>query len=114
MQSLNSAKSPVKKRLLASASSEAIKTRHHLDPRAGAVIHLAPAGDDDSLLDTVSTAKWLGVSTQYLELGRHLGYGPKFIRLSARCIRYRKGAVLDWLKTRQHASTSEYSSGGAA
>jgi hypothetical protein len=103
MKKLNS-ESPSEKQSLLAACGTPTATRHHLDPRAGLIVHEAPAGDDDTLIDTVSTARWLGVSTQFLELGRCKGYGPDFIRLSARCVRYRKGAVLTWLKSREIAA----------
>ena len=45
---------------------------------------------------------------QFLEIGRVKGYGPKFKKISPRCVRYRRGDVLDWLKSRTHASTAEY------
>jgi predicted DNA-binding transcriptional regulator AlpA len=83
--------------------------RHHLDRRAD---HLAregaAAGDTDDLLDTKALAAWLGVSTQFLEIGRHRGYGPRFVRLSTRRTRYRRGDVIDWLRERTHAATAEY------
>jgi predicted DNA-binding transcriptional regulator AlpA len=83
--------------------------RHHLDRRAD---HLAQegaaAGNTDDLLDTRTVAAWLGVSTQFLEIGRHRGYGPRFVRLSTRRTRYRRSDVLDWLRERMHAATAEY------
>lgn len=83
--------------------------RHHLDRRAD---HLAregaAAGDTDDLLDTRTVAAWLGVSTQFLEIARHRGYGPRFVRLSTRRTRYKRSDVLDWLRERTHAATAEY------
>lgn len=61
-------------------------------------------GSDDDLLDTKQMAEWLGRSTQWLEIGRSKtdtgGYGPPFIRISQRCVRYRRGDVKDWLHSR--------------
>jgi predicted DNA-binding transcriptional regulator AlpA len=81
--------------------------RHHLDRRASAIV-AADVGADDELLTTRQTADWLGVSTQWLEIGRGKNYGPKFTRVSSRVIRYRRGDVLKWLKTRTHSNTAEY------
>jgi predicted DNA-binding transcriptional regulator AlpA len=81
--------------------------KHHLDRRAAAIIAV-DVGADDELLSTRQVADWLGVSTQWLEIGRCKKYGPKFMRIGPRVIRYRRGDVLEWLKARTHASTAEY------
>jgi hypothetical protein len=90
-----------------------IKRRHHLDRRAAALI-ASTSGDIDDLLDTRETSDWIGVSTQWLEIGRSYGYGPPFARISPRCIRYRRSDVLKWLEERTRARTAEYSRGTAA
>lgn len=82
--------------------------RHNLDRRALALIEAANAGTDDELLDTPQTAVWLGVSPQWLEIGRSRRWGPPFVRLSTRRIRYRRGAVKKWLEERAHRSTAGY------
>lgn len=80
--------------------------RHHLDRRALQLLALAnPAAPptttkDDDLLSTKQVAAWLGVSEQWLELGRKKNYGPHYVRLGPRCIRYRRGDVIRWLKGR--------------
>jgi predicted DNA-binding transcriptional regulator AlpA len=85
-----------------------IPQRYHLDRRATELINLAPGRDGDDLLSTRQVAAWLGVSEQWLEIARHKGYGPKFMRLSPRRIRYRRDEVLNFLQQRTHARTSEY------
>jgi predicted DNA-binding transcriptional regulator AlpA len=82
--------------------------RHHIDRRAGDLIGAADAADANELLATSEVAEWLGVSTQFLEIGRHRGYGPPFVRLSPRRVRYLRSSVLDWLRDRQHRGTQEY------
>ena len=62
----------------------------------------------EELLTTKEVAAWLGVTVSYLEDGRTHGYGPQFKRFSDKLIRYRAGDILDWLKSRTHACTSEY------
>jgi predicted DNA-binding transcriptional regulator AlpA len=84
-----------------------VPKRFHIDKRADAIA-AADAGDDDQLLSTQAVASWLGISLQWLEIGRHRGYGPKFQKISARHIRYRRGDVVEWLRSRTFASTSEY------
>ena len=82
--------------------------RHHIDKRAASVLATETDSDDDELLTGSATADWLGVSEQWLELGRTKKYGPKFVRLSPRMVRYRRGDVRAWLKRRTHQSTAEY------
>ena len=81
--------------------------RHHLDRHAGAIMEAAN-GDQDDLLTTPALAALFRVSKQWLEIGRHKGYGPKFIRLAPQVVRYRRGDVKAWLLERQHAHTAEY------
>lgn len=93
-----------KSNALATGSAPAF---HHLDRRAPQIIALGD-GPDDELINTKTLAHWLGVSTQWLEIGRTRGYGPVFERLSTRMIRYKRGAVREWLQQRAHASTADY------
>jgi hypothetical protein len=71
-----------------------------IDKTADIRIADAPAGDDDALLDTASTAAWLGVSTQWLELARYKKIGPAYIKVTPRLVRYRKGDLIAYLKGR--------------
>jgi predicted DNA-binding transcriptional regulator AlpA len=89
--------------------------RHHLDARAHTLVvarrtRTAREGDegDDDLLTTREVAEWLGVSVQWCEIGRLRKYGPKYTRLSAKIIRYRRSDVIAWLEERAHHSTAEY------
>lgn len=82
------------------------KINHHLDKRAQHLID--KKGSDDDLLTTPAVAKWLGVTDQWLELGRSKNFGPSYKRLSERVIRYRRGDVNDWLESRTQTCTAEY------
>ena len=53
-------------------------------------------------------ADYLGMSRQALDHMRHRGQGPKYIRISGRCIRYRREDVEAWLADRVHQGVSEY------
>jgi predicted DNA-binding transcriptional regulator AlpA len=92
------------------AKRNAVHTRrHHLDRRAHALV--LEEGSDDDLLNTQEVAAWLGTSIQFLEIGRHQGYGPRYVKISQRLVRYRRGEVRAWLTKRTHASTAEYATG---
>jgi predicted DNA-binding transcriptional regulator AlpA len=83
--------------------------RFHIDRRADKLVEaIAAGGDPDDLLTTCEVAEWLGLSVQWFEIGRHRGYGPRFIRLSPRRVRYSRRSVLEFLAERTHAATAEY------
>jgi hypothetical protein len=89
--------------------------RHHLDRRALDLIEAANEGTDDELMTTPRVAVWLGVSPEWLEIGRSKGrWGPPYLRLSPRRIRYRVGDVKNWLKGRACRSTAEYDTSTSA
>jgi hypothetical protein len=81
--------------------------RYHIDRRAPLLMATSEGGADD-LLSTRQTADWLGVSTQWLEIGRSKGFGPSYVRVSPRRIRYRRDSVLRWLAEREYARTTDY------
>jgi predicted DNA-binding transcriptional regulator AlpA len=87
-------------------SVQNVPSKHHLDKRADALI--AEPGDDDELLSTRQVALWLQVSDQWLEIGRHKNYGPRFVRLSPQRVRYRRGDVRAFLASRTYNHTLEY------
>lgn len=110
-----------------SRASPAEPRRHLLDRRAAQLLTAEPPGighnrppdtppaaHDDVLLTTQQVASWLLLSVQWCELGRVKGYGPKFVVLGPRCVRYRVGDVRDYLRERVHACTSEYRNSAAA
>jgi hypothetical protein len=78
--------------------------RHILDRRA----HKIAAEPSKDLLSTKELAEWLGVSEQWVEIGRGKNYGPKFKVFGPRMIRYRRVDVLAWLDERTYSCTTEY------
>jgi predicted DNA-binding transcriptional regulator AlpA len=88
--------------------AEVRKQKHHLDRRADRIAAEGEAGGADDLLTTRQVADWLGVTEQWVETGRTKGYGPSFVKLSSKIIRYKRDAVLKWLRARSHASTAGY------
>ena len=57
------------------------------------------------LLRPEVVAQQLNVSMRTLEAWRYRGGGPKFIRISARCIRYRLGDLVEWQQLHERANT---------
>lgn len=82
--------------------------RLHLDRRAANLVGVAHDGGDDDLLTTLQVAGWLGVSEQWLELGRSKHYGPPYQRLAPQIVRYKRGVVKAWLKEREYLHASQY------
>ncbi|MEM8557888.1 MAG: hypothetical protein AAGG50_08690 [Bacteroidota bacterium] len=39
-----------------------------------------------------------GITRRWLELAAHKGFGPPMIKLSRRCVRYRRSEFLAWLE----------------
>jgi predicted DNA-binding transcriptional regulator AlpA len=79
--------------------------RFNIDARTGQVLALlqTAAIPDDALMSSKQLATLLGVSLQWVEIARHRDEGPRWVRLSARCIRYRMADVTGWLKERAEA-----------
>jgi predicted DNA-binding transcriptional regulator AlpA len=58
------------------------------------------------ILTEREVSSWLGISAPTLFRHRRDGTGPKFIRLSARRVAYRRSEIEDWLSHRQQQSLS--------
>jgi len=58
------------------------------------------------IMNTVQAAAYLGISRQYLEIARHKGNGPQYIKL-ARLVRYRKADLETWLSEHICQNTSQ-------
>jgi predicted DNA-binding transcriptional regulator AlpA len=82
------------------AGPEVTGRKHHLDKRAGAIADGHSDGDPDDLLSTRALALWLGVTEQWLESGRLKGFGPPFVKLSPKLVRYRRSDIVKWLRSR--------------
>lgn len=59
------------------------------------------------LLTEAEAARRLGFSTRFLQQRRYVGGGPKFVRVSARAIRYRPEDLEAWAAERIRTSTSD-------
>jgi hypothetical protein len=82
--------------------------RLHLDKRAESLVAVVPEGSDDDLLTTIQVAGWFGVTPQWVELARAGGCGPPFERIAPQVVRYKRSAVIAWLKEREYKRTSDY------
>ncbi len=68
------------------------------------------SGDPDywfSLVGEQEAASFLDLTDRTLQKYRQVGGGPKFCRLSARSIKYRRYDLRFWSETRLRASTSD-------
>lgn len=65
--------------------------------------------DHHSLINERQAAILLSVTPRALQMWRFLGKGPKFIRISRNCVRYKLKTLQDWISAREVQSTSEIS-----
>ena len=84
------------------------RTHQCLATHAAELIAKGEVAPGDVLLSTLQVCEWLNVTKSYLSVGRHRGYGPRFIRINAVNVVYRRSDVLAWLEARTFNSTSEY------
>lgn len=66
----------------------------------------------NDLLDNEQTAALLGIKPNTLEIWRHKGKGPRFVKLGRAAqapVRYQRSAVAEWVEQQSFASTSAYS-----
>jgi predicted DNA-binding transcriptional regulator AlpA len=92
------------------AKRDAVRTtatpkKFNIDRRAHAI---AIDSEGDALLSTTELANLLGLSEKWCEMARSRGFGPRWVKLSPRRVRYRLSDVRLWLAERVHQRTSEY------
>lgn len=63
----------------------------------------------DLLVDETRAAELLSVNPRTLQQWRLRGTGPRFVRISSRCVRYRFHDLFVWAEERLRSSTSEVS-----
>ena len=51
---------------------------------------------DYTLLTETQASLFLGFSPRALQAWRYRGGGPLFVKVSSRCVRYRKKDLIDW------------------
>jgi hypothetical protein len=82
--------------------------RHQLDRRAEQLITVSGDNDHTELLTTDEVAEWFGVTPEWLRIGRVNKFGPPFLRIAPKKVRYRRADVLAWLDERKFNCTAEY------
>jgi hypothetical protein len=63
--------------------------------------------DPDALLSEKAAAILIDVTPRCLQAWRQKGGGPVFVRISARCVRYRRRDLITWAEERLRTSTSD-------
>lgn len=61
----------------------------------------------DRLINEHEAADYIGHSVRTLQKWRVTGGGPKYVRVSARSIRYRRRDLNEWIEARIRSHTSE-------
>ena len=59
------------------------------------------------LLTEIEAAEYLQLTRRALQAWRCQGKGPKFVKISARAVRYRQGDLEQWVEDRLRSSTSD-------
>ncbi len=59
------------------------------------------------LIDEKAAAKFLNLSVRSLQGYRYKGGGPRFVSVSARCVKYRRIDCREWSETKLRTSTSD-------
>ena len=63
--------------------------------------------EPDLYITEARAAEILSVNPRTLQQWRLRGGGPKYVRISTRCVRYRVGDLTRWMDERLRSSTSE-------
>ncbi len=58
-------------------------------------------------LNERQAAQKLGLTTSCLQAWRLRGVGPRFVKISARCVRYKESEIDNWAAARERTSTSD-------
>jgi hypothetical protein len=74
------------------------------------------AGESDrefwySLITEKDAAAFLKLTDRTMQAYRQKGGGPQYIRLSSRCLRYRRIDLCSWAEARMRTSTSDQGQG---
>ena len=73
----------------------------------GAPPNLGGEGFWHELINEKAAAEFLNISVRTVQAKRQKGGGPRYVRLSSRCIRYRRADLRKWTEERLVTSTSD-------
>lgn len=76
-----------------------------------AIVPTTSSSLTETLLTSAQAAEVLNLTPRFLEMRRFRGGGPRFVRVSSRCVRYRRSDLDAWVADRLRTSTSD--AGGA-
>ena len=66
-----------------------------------------------ALINEFAIAEFLGLSVRTIQGFRSKGGGPRFVRISSRCVKYRRIDGREWAEARLCSSTSDQVQGAA-
>ena len=69
--------------------------------------HPSETPEPDLYLTEARAGEILGVNPRTLQQWRLRGGGPRYVRISSRCVRYRYRDLTQWMEDRLRSSTSE-------
>ena len=61
----------------------------------------------EKYLSERQAAEKLGLTSSCLQAWRLRGVGPRFVKISARCVRYKESEIDNWAAARERTSTSD-------
>ena len=89
------------------------------EPETVASLDGAPRGPPEAfdywqaLIDEKVAAAFLGLTKRTMQAYRHRGGGCRYIRISSRCLRYRRIDLRLWAEARMRTSTADPGKGAA-
>ena len=66
-----------------------------------------------ALITERDAAKFLGLTDRTMQAWRRKGGGPRYVKISSRCIRYRREDLREWADARVRTSTADPGQGAA-
>jgi hypothetical protein len=71
-----------------------------------AEINTSELTNADKLVNEKVAAEFLGMTVRFMQSRRYKGTGPKFVRISPQCVRYRIRDLISWYEGLTVSSTS--------
>ena len=66
-----------------------------------------------ALITERDAANFLGLTDRTMQAWRRKGGGPRYVKISSRCIRYRRAELREWADARVRTSTADPGHGAA-